>query len=174
MVKSNLRYNMGLPAKISVEIFWDNDRIECEFDFFEMWRYAVEDKDGFVTLHVDMEVSNGVDMAGSTSGGDMAVSIRGNINFLLDTISMENLEDDVLENILFRLPLGTASSQAKRVCRLWKTILSNVITRWVTFSHAMTTKMTQKTVNFSSALEKNMIILIVIGWTITTLMRHSW
>ncbi|KAI3854633.1 hypothetical protein MKX03_005229 [Papaver bracteatum] len=65
------------------------------------------------------------DMDGSTSGldiggGDMAVSIRGNI-----TISMENLEDDVLENILFRLPLGTASSQAKRVCRLWKTILSN-------------------------------------------------
>ncbi|KAI3871014.1 hypothetical protein MKW92_000559 [Papaver armeniacum] len=121
MVKSNLRYKMGLPAKISVEIFWDNDRIECELDFFEMWRYAVEDKDGFVTLHVDIiGGGGGVDMDtgdGDGVGVDVAVSIRG--------ISIENLDDGVLENILFRLPLGTASSQAKRVCRLWKTILSN-------------------------------------------------
>ncbi|XP_026380241.1 F-box/kelch-repeat protein At3g06240-like [Papaver somniferum] len=38
---------------------------------------------------------------------------------------MENLGNDVLENILFRLPLGTASSQDKRVCKSWKTILTN-------------------------------------------------
>ncbi|KAI3833109.1 hypothetical protein MKX03_021387 [Papaver bracteatum] len=133
MVKSKLRC-MGLSAEISVELFWGNDRIECELDFFEMWRVAAEDKDGFVTLHVDiigggdadmdtgddvgvdMASNNGFDMGGGV-GVDMAVSIRG--------ISIENLDDGVLENILFRLPLGTPSSQAKRVCQLWKSILSN-------------------------------------------------
>ncbi|KAI3932063.1 hypothetical protein MKW92_008699, partial [Papaver armeniacum] len=38
---------------------------------------------------------------------------------------MEKLDHDVLENILYRLPLGTASSEAKRVCRSWKTILDD-------------------------------------------------
>ncbi|XP_026378731.1 putative F-box protein At2g02030 [Papaver somniferum] len=38
---------------------------------------------------------------------------------------MENLDHDVLENILFRLPLGTATSQANLVCKSWKTILYN-------------------------------------------------
>ncbi|KAI3932058.1 hypothetical protein MKW92_008694 [Papaver armeniacum] len=124
--------SMGLSAEISVQIFWGNDRIECELDFFEMWIFGVEDKGGFVTLNVDiiggvdmdtgdgvgvdMASNNGLDMGGGV-GVDMAVSIRG--------ISIENLDDGVLQNILFRLPLGTPSSQAKRVCKLWKSILSN-------------------------------------------------
>ncbi|KAI3940297.1 hypothetical protein MKW92_000183 [Papaver armeniacum] len=118
MVKSKLMC-MGLSAEISLEFFWGNDWIECELNFFEMWIFGVEDKGGFVTLSVDIiGGGGGVDMdIGDGVGVDMAVSIRG--------ISIENLDDGVLENILFRLPLGTDSSQAKRVCKLWKSILSN-------------------------------------------------
>ncbi|KAI3865082.1 hypothetical protein MKX03_017712 [Papaver bracteatum] len=50
--------------------------------------------------------------------------ISSNVSLISRTF-MENLGTDVLENILFRLPIGTASSQAKRVCKSWKSILSN-------------------------------------------------
>ncbi|MCL7031461.1 hypothetical protein MKW94_006432, partial [Papaver nudicaule] len=124
MVKCKLRC-VGSSAETSVRIYWDNDRIECDLEFFEMWLNAVEDEDGFVTLRVSISgdcagMTGGVsvDCAGM-SGGCTDMASRGSIVF------MENLDNnDVLENILFRLPFGVAS-QAKRVCKLWKTLLDN-------------------------------------------------
>ncbi|KAI3944134.1 hypothetical protein MKW92_015670 [Papaver armeniacum] len=87
-------------------------------------REVVERKFSLTVLNGGLKGSSGLDIGGG-DGVDMAVSIRGNINVSLDTISIKNLDDGVLENILFRLPLGTSSSQAKRVCKLWKSIMSN-------------------------------------------------